>query len=100
LDAAEERGIRQPAIPETATAKATDGKHWVAGGVASGGRNGILLWRITATGTGPVDAVYKAIDQIMGVSVILETYSINSVNEGIEARSRHWEARGSSSNRR
>jgi len=52
LDAAEERGIRQPAIPVMATAKATetaaDGKHWVAGGVASGGSgNGILLWRIT-----------------------------------------------------
>jgi hypothetical protein len=31
-----------------ATAPATDGKHWVAGGVASGGSgNGILLWRIT-----------------------------------------------------
>ena len=47
LDAAEERGRRQPAIPATATATATatDGKHWVAGGVASGGGgNGILLW--------------------------------------------------------
>mmetsp|Transcript_1832 Transcript_1832/g.4077 ORF Transcript_1832/g.4077 Transcript_1832/m.4077 type:complete len:657 (-) Transcript_1832:74-2044(-) len=40
---------------------------------------------ISATGTGPVDAVYKAIDQIMGVSVVLESYSMNSVNEGIEA---------------
>jgi len=40
---------------------------------------------VSATGTGPVDAVYKAIDQIMGVSVILESYSMNSVNEGIEA---------------
>jgi 2-isopropylmalate synthase len=39
---------------------------------------------VSATGTGPVDAVYKAIDQIMGVSVVLETYSMNSVNEGIE----------------
>ena len=54
LDAAVERGIRQPAIPATATATATttatatDSKHWVAGGVASdGGGNGILLWRIT-----------------------------------------------------
>jgi hypothetical protein len=49
LDAAEERGISQPAIPATATAMetvtATDGKHWVAGGIASGGGgNGILLW--------------------------------------------------------
>ena len=50
LDAAEERGIRQPAISATerATATATDGKHWVAGGIASGGGgNGILRWRIT-----------------------------------------------------
>ena len=43
LDAVQERGIRQPAIPATATE--TDGKHWVAGGVAAGGGgNGILLW--------------------------------------------------------
>jgi len=40
---------------------------------------------VSATGTGPVDAVYKAIDQITGVSVNLESYSMNSVNEGIEA---------------
>ena len=40
---------------------------------------------VASTGTGPVDAVYKAIDQIMGVSVILETYHLNSVSEGIEA---------------
>jgi len=40
---------------------------------------------VAATGTGPVDAVYKAIDQIIGVSVHLEDYSMNSVTEGIEA---------------
>jgi len=40
---------------------------------------------VASTGTGPVDAVYKAIDQIMGVSVELEDYSMQSVNEGIEA---------------
>lgn len=40
---------------------------------------------VAATGTGPVDAVYKAIDQIIGVSVNLDTYSMQSVNEGIEA---------------
>jgi 2-isopropylmalate synthase len=39
---------------------------------------------VSSTGTGPVDAVYKAIDQIMGVEVTLESYSMNSVNEGIE----------------
>lgn len=42
--------------------------------------------RFTATtGTGPVDAVFKAIDQITGVSVELENYSMVGVNEGIEA---------------
>lgn len=40
---------------------------------------------VAATGTGPVDAVYKAIDQIIGLSVTLEDYSMNSVTEGIEA---------------
>jgi 2-isopropylmalate synthase len=40
---------------------------------------------VAATGAGPVDAVDKAIDQITGVSINLETYSLNSVNEGIEA---------------
>mmetsp|Transcript_134100 Transcript_134100/g.388158 ORF Transcript_134100/g.388158 Transcript_134100/m.388158 type:complete len:660 (-) Transcript_134100:96-2075(-) len=40
---------------------------------------------VATTGTGPVDAVYKAIDQIVGVAVELENYSLSSVNEGIEA---------------
>lgn len=40
---------------------------------------------VATTGTGPVDAVYKAIDQIVGVSVVLENYSLSAVNEGIEA---------------
>jgi 2-isopropylmalate synthase len=39
---------------------------------------------VASTGTGPVDAVYKAIDQIMGISVSLESYSLTSVTEGIE----------------
>jgi 2-isopropylmalate synthase len=40
---------------------------------------------VAATGTGPVDAVYKAIDQIIGVSVTLVDYTMKSVSEGIEA---------------
>jgi 2-isopropylmalate synthase len=39
---------------------------------------------VAMTGTGPVDAVYKAIDQIVGSSVELDTYSLSAVNEGIE----------------
>jgi 2-isopropylmalate synthase len=37
------------------------------------------------TGSGPVDAVYKAIDALTGVKVDLETYSLESVNSGIDA---------------
>merc|ERR1711861_58981 len=38
-----------------------------------------------AMGTGPVDAAYKAIDALTSVKVHLETYSMESVNAGIEA---------------
>lgn len=40
---------------------------------------------VAATGTGPVDAAYKAIDSIIGVSINLESYTMSSVTEGIEA---------------
>jgi len=40
---------------------------------------------VATTGTGPVDAVYKAIDAIVGVQVELESYQLSAVNEGIEA---------------
>jgi 2-isopropylmalate synthase len=39
----------------------------------------------SATGTGPVDAVYKAIDQITKVPCRLKEFSVNSVTEGIDA---------------
>jgi len=38
-----------------------------------------------ATGTGPVNAIYKAIDTITGVSVDIQTYTMESVSEGIQA---------------
>jgi 2-isopropylmalate synthase len=44
---------------------------------------------VATTGTGPVDAVYKAIDAIMGVAVELETYQLSAVNEGIEVSKEH-----------
>jgi len=40
---------------------------------------------VAQTGTGPVDAVYKAIDTITGVRISLDSYQMNSVTEGIEA---------------
>ncbi|MDP2950188.1 MAG: alpha-isopropylmalate synthase regulatory domain-containing protein, partial [Chloroflexota bacterium] len=39
----------------------------------------------TATGTGPVDATYKAINHLVGVPNILAEYSVRSVTEGIDA---------------
>ena len=38
-----------------------------------------------ALGTGPVDAVYKAINRIVGVPNVLTEFSVNSVTEGIDA---------------
>jgi len=48
------------------------------------GPDGVERYTAT-TGTGPVDAIYKAIDFITGVHVVLETYALMSVTEGIEA---------------
>src|SRR5580658_4166535 len=39
----------------------------------------------TATGTGPVDAVYRAIDAVVPVATVLVEYSVQSVTEGIDA---------------
>ena len=38
-----------------------------------------------ATGTGPVDAVYKAINRIVHVPNELTEFSVNAVTEGIDA---------------
>ncbi len=38
-----------------------------------------------ALGTGPVDAVYKAINRLVGVPNTLTEFSVNSVTEGIDA---------------
>mmetsp|Transcript_50483 Transcript_50483/g.68641 ORF Transcript_50483/g.68641 Transcript_50483/m.68641 type:complete len:642 (-) Transcript_50483:532-2457(-) len=40
---------------------------------------------LSETGTGPVDACYKAIDKITGVTTILESYTMESVTAGIDA---------------
>ena len=40
---------------------------------------------MTATGTGPVDAVFRAIDSLLQVSCTLLEYSVQAVTEGIDA---------------
>ena len=40
----------------------------------------------TATGTGPVDAVYAAINKIIDVPLILTSYNVGAVTEGIDAQ--------------
>ena len=52
--------------------------------VKMAGPDGIERY-VAMTGTGPVDAVYKAIDQIIGVDVELNDYALNSVTDGIQA---------------
>lgn len=42
-------------------------------------------WKDAALGTGPVDAVYEAINRIIGVSNELIEFSINAVTEGMDA---------------
>ena len=39
----------------------------------------------TATGTGPVDAIYKAINRIVQVPNVLTEFNVNAVTEGIDA---------------
>lgn len=39
-----------------------------------------------ATGTGPVDAVYRAMNRITGLTPTLSEFSVNSVTEGIDAQ--------------
>lgn len=39
----------------------------------------------SAVGTGPVDAVYKAIERVVGVRPVLLEYVVNAVTEGIDA---------------
>jgi len=48
------------------------------------GPDGISRY-VAATGTGPIDAVYKSIDMLVGIKVDLETYDLKAVNEGIDA---------------
>ncbi len=40
----------------------------------------------TATGTGPVDASYRAINQLIGVPNQLLEYAVNAITEGIDAQ--------------
>ena len=47
-------------------------------------RNGRLI-RESSIGNGPVDAIYKAIDRIVGLQVVLEDYSISSISIGKDA---------------
>jgi 2-isopropylmalate synthase len=47
-------------------------------------RTGTTVVR-AATGTGPVDAAFRAIDEIVGEAKVLLEYSVRSVTEGIDA---------------
>jgi 2-isopropylmalate synthase len=40
---------------------------------------------VSATGTGPVDAAYKAIDRVVSVHGDLEEYAVKAITRGIDA---------------
>ncbi len=40
---------------------------------------------VACVGTGPVDAAYKAVDEIIGITATLLEFNINAVTEGIDA---------------
>jgi 2-isopropylmalate synthase len=46
---------------------------------------GNVTFEDAATGSGPVDAVYQAINRIVGASNTLTEFSINAVTEGLDA---------------
>jgi 2-isopropylmalate synthase len=46
---------------------------------------GSVIYEDAATGSGPVDAVYQAINRIVGASNTLTEFSINAVTEGLDA---------------
>jgi len=46
---------------------------------------GNVIYEDAATGSGPVDAVYQAINRIVGASNTLTEFSINAVTEGLDA---------------
>jgi 2-isopropylmalate synthase len=44
-----------------------------------------IIHTVAAIGTGPVDATYKAIDQIVNVPCTLLEFNIHAITEGIDA---------------
>ena len=68
--------------------------------------HGDRLFEEAATGDGPVDAVYRAIDRVTGLQIELESYSLQAVTGGKDAlgevvvrirdNGRHYTGRGTS----
>jgi 2-isopropylmalate synthase len=48
--------------------------------------NGDMAKEEVATGDGPMDAAFKAIEKIIGTSFMLEDYSVHSVTSGKDAQ--------------
>jgi 2-isopropylmalate synthase len=76
-----------PSIPQTYSLdylQVSSGTHFVPTATI-GLRKGDELIQEAAYGDGPVDAAYKAIDKITGVSVELADYSIHAATKGKDA---------------
>jgi 2-isopropylmalate synthase len=60
------------------------GNKVIANSVISLRRNGRMITE-AATGDGPVDAAFNAMERAVGLSLVLEDYKLNAVTEGTDA---------------
>jgi len=80
----EERVSEVPEIFELESFQITSGNKSVATSTVSLKRNNDIITE-AATGDGPVDAAFNAIERAVGISFTLEDYSLRAVTEGKDA---------------
>ncbi|MDP4179897.1 MAG: 2-isopropylmalate synthase [Bacillota bacterium] len=73
-----------PEVFELDSFQISSGNRVIANSVISLKRNGNIISE-AATGDGPVDAAFNAMDRLIGFSIELEEYSLKAVTEGKDA---------------
>jgi 2-isopropylmalate synthase len=73
-----------PEVFELESFQVSSGNKVIANSVISLKRNGSIITE-AATGDGPVDAAFNAMDRLIGFSMELEEYSLKAVTEGKDA---------------
>lgn len=80
----DEKVFEVPEIYELDSFQISSGNKVIGSSVISIKRNGLLTTE-AATGDGPVDAAFNAMERAVGFSLILEDYSLRAVTEGKDA---------------